>query len=386
MIRKNLHLWCWAAVGLAVLFAVLYMPRVFSVSYDNSLPQDASAGGKEMKFVVTHLATPESVRGVYMTSWVAGTPSLRNHIVLLLDETELNTVVIDIKDDTGRISFEVEDPELRKVGSSDGRIKDLREFIGSLHDKGVYVIGRIAAFQDPHMVKLHPEFAVKRLSDGGIWRDRKGLSWIDPGAKKQWEYLAALAKESYNAGFDEIQFDYIRFPSDGNMVDITYPYSNGQVKNDVIKSFFVYISGQLKPLTILLSVDLFGMTTTNPDDLNIGQVLESAFPYFDYLSPMVYPSHYPSGFKGFADVNAVPYQIVKISLDSALMRLKTYNDTVASTSIQIRPWLQDNDYPVPYTPEMVRAQIQATYDAGLTSWMLWDAGNLYTRAALQSVQ
>lgn len=339
-----------------------------------------------MKFVVTHLATPESVRGVYMTSWVAGTPSLRNHIVLLLDETELNTVVIDIKDDTGRISFEVEDPELRKVGSSDGRIKDLREFIGSLHDKGVYVIGRIAAFQDPHMVKLHPEFAVKRLSDGGIWRDRKGLSWIDPGAKKQWEYLAALAKESYNAGFDEIQFDYIRFPSDGNMVDITYPYSNGQVKNDVIKSFFVYISGQLKPLTILLSVDLFGMTTTNPDDLNIGQVLESAFPYFDYLSPMVYPSHYPSGFKGFADVNAVPYQIVKISLDSALMRLKTYNDTVASTSIQIRPWLQDNDYPVPYTPEMVRAQIQATYDAGLTSWMLWDAGNLYTRAALQSVQ
>ncbi len=133
-----------------------------------------------------------------------------------------------------------------------------------------------------------------------------------------------------------------------------------------------------------LSVDFFGMTATNYDDLNIGQVLETAVPYFDYISPMVYPSHYPVNFMGYksvAEVNAHPYEIVKFSMDSAVRRVKA----VGGDPLQMRPWLQDNDYPVHYTPAMVRAQIQATYDAGLTSWMLWDAGNTYTREALNVI-
>ena len=347
---------------------------------------------KEKPFVATHIMTPDTVKGVYMTSWVAGTPSLRANIVRLLDETELNSVVIDIKDDTGRVSFEIWNPELKAYGSEDVRITDLRDFIGKLHAKNIYVIGRIASFQDPYMVKKFPELAVKRASDGTIWRDRKGISWIDSGAKKQWEYLAFLSKESYLAGFDEIQFDYIRFPSDVNMNDIAYPHRAGRVKHEVIRDFFAYLHMELKESEMSdqdgsafggkISADLFGMTTTNPDDLNIGQVLEDAFLYFDYISPMVYPSHYPAGFHGYKDVNSVPYEIVKISMDSAVARLKIFHATVASTTVEFRPWLQDNDYPVPYTPEMVRAQIKATYDAGLDSWLLWDAGNTYTRAAL----
>ncbi len=377
--------------GLIVFIIVFFilqitLPLFSTATYDSKEVQGAPIieTPKEEVFIATHIETPEEVKGIYMTSWVAGTASLRANIVKLIDETEINTLVIDIKDDTGRVSFEVVDPYLKKIGSEDNRIKDLREFIQTLHKKNIYVIGRVATFQDPYMVKTHPEIAVKRASDGGIWKDRKGITWVDAGAKENWDYLVAIGKESYNAGFDEVQFDYIRFPSDGNMNDIAYPFSQNKIKAEVIKEFFAYLHENLHPEGVKLSADLFGMTTTNPDDLGIGQLLENSFPYFDYVSPMVYPSHYPTGFHGYKNVNSVPYEIVKISLDSAQKRLKVFNDTVASTSIEIRPWLQDNNYPVTYTAEMVRAQIKATYDVGLDSWMLWDAANTYTRAALLS--
>ncbi len=375
------------AVLFASVFSVSYfgLPFFSELSYEpsetevvKSLPKEEA----EEKFIATHIATPDAVKGIYMTSWVAGTPSLREKLVSLVRETELNTIIIDIKDDTGRVSYEVFDPELKKYGSEDIRIVDLREFIKKLHDLDIYVIGRIASFQDPFMVKHHPEFAVKRASDGAIWRDRKGIPWIDAGARDHWKYLSLIAKDAYSAGFDEIQFDYIRFPSDGNMADISYPFSQNKIKHEVIRDFYKYIHNELKTTGLKISADLFGMTTTNPDDLNIGQLIEDAFPYFDYISPMVYPSHYPSGFHGYKNVNSVPYEVVKISMDSAVSRLKLFNNTISSTTVELRPWLQDNDYPVHYTADMVRAQIDATYDAGLDSWMLWDAANTYTRASL----
>jgi hypothetical protein len=380
-----------AVLGGIIIFVLVFIVAYFALPIISGTTYNAlgveentatSTKPKEEVFVATHIKTPAQVKGVYMTSWVAGTPSLRAKIVELTQDTEINTIVIDIKDATGRVSFDIQDPELKKLGSEENRIKDLRQFIATLHQKNIYVIGRIASFQDPYMVKLRPEIAVKRASDGQIWRDRKGIPWVDAGAKQHWDYLVALAKESYNAGFDEVQFDYIRFPSDGNMEDISFPFSEGKPKHEVVKSFFQYLNTNLRPTGVKISADLFGMTTTNPDDLGIGQLVEDAFPNFDYISPMVYPSHYPSGFHGYKDVNAVPYEVVKISLDSAVSRLKTYNATVASTTVEIRPWLQDNDYPVTYTAAMVRKQIQATYDAGLNSWMLWDAGNTYTKSAL----
>ncbi len=378
-------------MGAAALFAVVFFFSYFALpSFSGGTYELKTKGetlgeevSQEAPFVATHVETPDQVKALYMTSWVAGTPSLRSNIVRLADETEINSLVIDIKDDTGKVSFEIFDEELKKEGSEEVRVRDLREFIASLHEKDIYIIGRIASFQDPYMVKKYPGRAVKRASDGAVWRDRKGLTWIDAGSEEHWKYLAALAKEAYNAGFDEIQFDYIRFPSDGNMNDIAYTHSLGKIKHEVIRDFFEYLSKELRGTGMKISADLFGMTTTNTDDLNIGQLVEDAFPHFDYISPMVYPSHYPSGFYGIKNVNSAPYEVVKISMDAVMKRLKTYNDTVASTTVEIRPWLQDNDYPVPYTPDMVRAQIQATYDSGADSWMLWDAGNTYTRAALR---
>jgi hypothetical protein len=265
-----------------------------------------------------------------------------------------------------------------------------------LNKKNIYVIGRISVFQDPYFIKMKPHLAVKRASDGKNWGDRKGIGWLDAGGRESWDYVVAIARESHRVGFDELNFDYIRFPSDGNMKDIFYPYSDARIvadpelgKSKVLREFFAYLDSSLEELEIPISADLFGMTTTNKDDLNIGQILENALPYFDYIAPMVYPSHYPSGFNGYADVNAHPYDIVHFSMTEAVKRVGELQLMLASTTPdapylskikpkQLRPWLQDNDY----TPEMVRAQIKATYDAGLDSWMLWDAANTYTRGAL----
>ncbi len=369
---------------------------IFPVTYntaspmaEGAIPDDINTQNEkdELAFIVTHIKTPEPLKGIYMTACVAATPSFRAKLVKLIDETELNAVIIDVKDYTGTIAFPTNNQKLKDVRGTGCAVSDMKEFVGLLHEKGIYVIARITVFQDPTYTKIHPELAVKRASDGAVWKDHKGLSFIDVGAKLFWEYIVALGEESYAIGFDELNFDYIRFPSDGNMKDIYYSWSEKEILSDAdmgkakaLRNFFSYLHEHLSPTGAVLSADLFGMTTTNTDDLNIGQVLEYAAPYFDYIMPMVYPSHYPPNFNGWKNPNTVPYEIVKFSMDAAARRL-----TAASTTPnKLRPWLQDFDYPVPYTPAMVRTQIQATYDTGLTSWMLWDAGNTYTREALHS--
>ncbi|MES2087697.1 MAG: putative glycoside hydrolase [Patescibacteria group bacterium] len=362
----------------------------------------ATAKDPKAEFVATHVPTPSSVKAIYMTSWVAGSKDLRSKLVNIIDTTEINSVVIDIKDYSGRIAFSPDDPYLKEIGAFENRIPDAREFIADLHRRGIYVIGRISTFQDAYLVKLKPTLAVKRESDGAVWKDYKGISWIDPGSKEEWKYITAIGAESYKAGFDELNFDYIRFPSDGNMKDIAYPYSGKNSKPTVLRDFFAYLNTHLKPMGAVLSADLFGMTTTNTDDLGIGQVLENALPYFDYVAPMVYPSHYPPTFMGFKNPADKPYEVVKFSMDAAVRRsiattTKISFDgsaAIASTSpklypkeefsqLKIRPWLQDFNLGATYTAEMVDKQIQATYDSGLNSWMLWNASNHYTVAALK---
>jgi hypothetical protein len=349
--------------------------------------------------IVKHLSTPEPLKGIYMSACVAATPSFRAKLVKLVEETELNAIVIDVKDFSGTVSFKTDNPLFKDNAGGGCRVADMREFLQELYDKGIYRIARISAFQDLYMSKLKPDWAVKKNSDRSVvWKDGKGISFIDANSREMWEYLVALGEESHSIGFDELNFDYIRFPSDGNMKDIYYPksdeiirsYSNASStrsgKSAVMKGFFEYLKQNLADKGMVISADIFGMTTTNYDDLNIGQLLEDAAANFNYVAPMVYPSHYPPGFLGYntvAAVNAHPYEIVKYSMDIAVKRLDAMVGTsTPSIRLKLRPWLQDNDYPVHYTPEMVRAQIQATYDSGLTSWMLWDAGNTYTRAAL----
>lgn len=330
---------------------------------------------------VIHLPTPKPVKGVYMTACVAGTPSLRMKLVKLIEDTELNSIIIDLKDYSGTISFSSDNPKLEGTKAGGCTIKDLGDFIRELHAKKIYVIGRITVFQDPFYAKHHPELAVKRASDGGVWKDRKGISYIDVSAKPYWDYIVEISKEAHALGVDELNFDYVRFPSDGNMQDIAFPFSGSRAKADALVNFFAYLDQALKPLNVPTSADLFGMTTTAElgSDLNIGQDFIRALPYFDYLAPMVYPSHYPPHFYGYANPNAVPYEIIKIAMDGAVAKTLA----ASSTAAQVRPWLQDFDYGGNYDVPQVKAQIKATYDAGVKSWMIWDPANVYTRAAYE---
>lgn len=334
---------------------------------------------------VVHLPAPDAVKAIYMTSWVAGTPKWRAGLVRLIDETELNAIVIDVKDYTGRLSFQTKNTFLNEIGVSETRVADMRGFIAELHEKGIYAIARITVFQDPFFAGKRPDLAVLKESDKTLWADYKGLHYLDPGAQEVWDYTVLIAKEAYAAGFDELNFDYIRFPSDGNMRDVYFPWSEERVTADpdygkakVLRDFFAYLHAELLGTGAILSADLFGMTTTNADDLNIGQMLEYTAPYFDYLAPMVYPSHYPTNFIGFANPAEKPYEVVRYSMDRGVAKLVA----AGFAPTKLRPWLQDFDYKAVYGTPEVRTQIQAVYDAGLTSWMLWDAANRYTKDAL----
>ena len=325
-----------------------------------------------------HLPTPEPLRAIYMTSWVAGTSDWRAGLVDFVSKTELNAIVIDIKDYSGYVAFDTGDELIKSLGAEEIRIKDLKEFIDHLHDKGIYSIARITVFQDPVYAKNHLDQAVQK-KDGTLWKDRKGLSFADPASVRHREYIVRLARAAERVGFDELNFDYIRFPSDGNMQNISFPLSGNRPKAEVLEDFFRALRSDLSDIGIPLSADLFGMTMTNTDDLNIGQVLERTAPYFDYIAPMVYPSHYPSGWNNFKNPAEKPYEVVNIAMSAGVERMLA----ASSSPSKLRPWLQDFDLGADYDAEKVRAQIQATYDAGLTSWMVWDPKNEYTRGAYE---
>ncbi|MFA6226869.1 MAG: putative glycoside hydrolase [Candidatus Paceibacterota bacterium] len=365
---------------LVVVVFYFLLPTLFPIISEN---RELTTNTSTSTDIVIHMNTPKPLKAIYMTACVAGTPSFREKLKIIAETTEINAIVIDIKDYTGTITFKSDNPLFKENSPKDNKgqgcqVDDLKIFISELHRSGVYVIARISTFQDKYLVSKRPDLAVKRKTDGAIWKDHKGVSWLDAGSKEVWSYISTLGREAYSIGFDELNFDYIRFPSDGDMKNIAYTFSDGRPKAEVMKDFFVYISSVFKPLNVPISADLFGMTTTNKDDLNIGQLLEDALLYFDYVAPMVYPSHYPPTFLNFTNPAEHPYEVVSYSMKSAVERA----NLASTTPYKLRPWLQDFDLGATYTPGMIRAQIKATYDVGLDSWMLWDAGNTYTVKAL----
>lgn len=350
---------------------------------------------------IVHQETPEAVKAVYMSQCAASSDEFRVNLLKLADETEINAIVVDLKDYSGAVVF----PSKTALPGGKGcRTSDFEALIKRMHEHDIYVIGRMTVFQDPLYTSVYPELAVQRKS-GGVWKDNKGLSFVDVGAKPFWEYIVTLSKEAHMLGVDEINFDYIRYPSDGPMSETLYAHSSGSHQENV-ERFFAYLHQNFKVEqgghVPMMSADLFGMTATNYDDLNIGQVLERAMPYFDFIAPMVYPSHYPPNFHGYPNPNKEVYGVIYFSMSTAAERAiatTSYSnwlgaEKVPTTSPQLytkksypktmmRPWLQDFDYGGDYDVAEVKSQIQATYDSGLTSWMLWAPSNRYTRGALE---
>jgi len=307
---------------------------------------------------------PPYIKGVYLTSWTAADSKKMAHFLSLIKETELNAVVIDIKEVDGKVVF-------------DTIIPNLKEIIEKLHQENIYTIARIVVFKDNLFPKIKPELALKNKW-GGLWRDWVGKTWLDPASKEVWDYHIEIAKEAVKIGFDEINFDYIRFPSDGNISTIVYPVWDEKLsKPEVIREFFKYINEQLKPIGVFLSADLFGLTLWNEEnfDMNIGQILEYALPYFDFICPMVYPSHYPEGFEGYKNPAAHPYEIIKPNLEKGKFRM-------FDTEAKLRPWLQDFDLGAIYNKKMIELQKQAVYDTDSYGWLLWNSASRYTEEAI----
>ncbi len=391
-------------VYLVFFFAPFFFPDTYinAANVSNTVaPVEKDTQIVPPALAVTHIQTPEAVKAIYMTQCVVGTPTFRKKLVDLVEATELNSIMIDIKDFSGTIGFKTENPLLAPSSMKGCGANDMKQFIASLHEKGIYVIGRITVFQDPFYTKAHPEQAVQSKISGGPWKDRKGLSFIDVSSRPYWDVVVALSKESYELGFDELNYDYIRYPSDGNMVDTIFINPN---KPEALETFFAYLASHVKPLGVVTSADIFGMTTVAVDDMGIGQVLERALPHFDYIAPMVYPSHFAAGFHGYANPNKNVYGVIAYSMGEAIKRTEATTtrmnflgaEPIASTSpklykkpvyprTKLRPWLQDFSYGGTYGPTEVRDQIKATYDVGLTSWMLWAPSNNYTKTALELV-
>lgn len=327
---------------------------------------------------VVHVPTPESVKAIYMTSWIAGNKELRAPIIKILKETEINAVVIDIKDDTGRIAFIPKNQMLIDTGSPQNRINDIETLIDELHKEGIYIIGRVAVFQDPYLTKKWTEEALKKKSNPAeLWGDRKGLFWFDAGSKKVHDYIFTIAEEAYTLGFDEINFDYIRFPSDGLIRDISYPYSQDVPRRDVMKTFFSSLHERMKELGIPHSADIFGMTAVATDDLGIGQVLEDVLPYFDYVALMVYPSHFPDTWNGLANPAEHPYEVIFQSMGSAYTRV----EATGENPDKLRAWIQDFDLGATYGDAEVRDQIRALDNLSIDSWLVWNPRNVYSQSA-----
>jgi hypothetical protein len=407
LIKNNKYIFLIIILILVFLFFVL--PKISQTNYQQEEKKtDIQKENTEAEIlskveevpVMKYLETPKPLKALYVSSWVASSKTLRNKILQVAKETEINAVVIDVKDYSGKIAFHTENELINDLGSSENRVRDMKELIQEFKDNGIYTIARIAVFQDPFLAKKwKSEAVVEANNKDSLWKDNKCKReiargkeeictyWVDAGSQKVWEYITAVGEESYKIGFDELNFDYIRFPTDGDMKNIYFPHSEGKNKTEVVTSFFKYLhnhfviereaKGLARPK---ISADIFGMVTTNDDDLNIGQQLESLAPYFDYIAPMVYPSHYPTGWNNIVKPAEKPYEVIKLSMSKPMERLQA----IGQDPQKLRPWLQDFNLGATYTPEMIRAQMKALNDIGLDSWMLWDPANTYTREALLS--
>ncbi len=328
---------------------------------------------------------PQIIKAVYFTASSAGNQDKVDYLIRLAKETEINAVVIDIKDYSGHVAYDTGLPEVEKYKTARIVIPKLDLLIQKLHGEGIYVIARMVIFQDPALVSARPDLAVKNGQQP--WTDNKGLAWIDPAAKEAWDYNIAIARDAASRGFDEINFDYTRFPTDGNLGVITYPFWDRKIPmRAVISEFFEKLRQGLPDVKI--SVDLFGFVMNKKEDFGVGQVVEDAFKYFDFVSPMLYPSHYPDTYLGFANPAEHPYEIVKTAMDSGLKRLRDFQQSMKNSparSVNFRPWIQDFNLGANYDSAMVKSEINAVADAtgeAYIGFMVWNANNIYTENAL----
>ena len=313
-------------------------------------------------------------KALYLSFYGIGHAALRNNALRLIDETELNALVIDVKGDRGLIAFKSASKLAAEAGAGKvTTIKDPRALTQSLRQRGVYTIARIVTFKDEPLAAANPDWAVKN-GDGEVWRDREGLAWSDPFREEVWDYNIAIAVEAAKHGFDEIQFDYVRFP---DAVGLKFSQENTEeARVKAISGFLSRAREKLAPYNVFLAADIFGYVCWNVNDTAIGQRLEDVAEVVDYLSPMLYPSGFSFGIPKYRNPVEYPYEIVSLTLKRAKARTKL-------PAVRFRPWLQAfRDYAFDkrvFDATEIQRQTDAAEDFGANGWMLWNPRNVYEK-------
>ncbi len=381
----NSRLWKILVIGLPVVWIGVFLAFFYS-----GRPLDAQAISQSVDVLVKPTTssvafnpiilpprekpTPVVAKGIYLTASSANNSKKMNEMIGLIDKTELNAVVIDVKDYTGYILYDSQIPLVKELKTKRVVLKNIPDLIKKLHDHNIYVIARQTVFQDPILAEKKPEWAIKNKK-GGVWHDNKGLSWVDSARKDLWNYNIEIAKETIDLGFDEINFDYVRFPTDGNMSQAVIPSSTA--RNTVMANFFKYLSDNLKDEPAHISVDFFGLVMENHTGMSIGQKIDTASDWVDYISPMMYPSHYGAGHLGLKNPAANPGKVI----DNGM---KKGSPLFVNKRAQVRPWLQAFNIGAMYGAANIRAQIDMVEKYPNAGWLLWNAANRYTSAGLKS--
>jgi hypothetical protein len=337
---------------------------------EQALPDPLPAGPLEVKL------SPFTPKALYLSFYGVGSKALRGPAMKLIEETELNALVIDVKGDRGMIPYRSSVPLATEVGGQKIiTVRDAEGLMALFKEKGVYTIARIVVFKDNLLASARPDLAVKTPT-GEPWRDRESLAWVDPFRKEVWDYNIQIAVEAAKLGFDEIQFDYVRFP-DSHSPRFSQP-STEEARVKAITGFLQEARSKLAPYNVFTAADIFGYVCWNLNDTDIGQKLDPIASAVDYLSPMLYPSGFQFGIPGFRNPVQNPYEIVYLSLKKAQERTKI-------SPLRFRPWLQAfKDYAFDrrqFNGKELRDQISASEKFGSQGWMLWNPVNQYTAAA-----
>lgn len=315
---------------------------------------------------------PFSVRALYLTVYGAANAKLRNAALQTMETNQLNALVIDMKGDRGFIPFKVDLPLADRIGAQNTiLIQNIKGLLNQLKTKDLYLIARIVVFKDDLLARAKPEWAV-RTKGGGIYRDREKLRWVDPFNRDVWDYNIALAKIAVELGFDEVQFDYVRFPDTRSGL-FSKP-ANEDSRTQAITGFLEAAYRELSPLNAMVAADVFGYVPWNHNDTDIGQKIVPITQAVDVVCPMLYPSGYHLGIPKYRNPVQHPYQIVYLSLQRAQER-------TGVSPLRFRPWLQAfRDYAFrggPFKEDKMRTQLKAAEDFGASGWMFWNPRNVY---------
>jgi hypothetical protein len=326
---------------------------------------------------------PQVIKAAYLTYFGVGDRGIRGRVLDLMSRTELNAVVIDVKGDRGWILYPTRiELALAAGAQGPGTLRNFDSLMAELKARDIYTIARIVTFKDNILARHRPDWAVTDTQTGKPWIDRESLAWMDPFREEVWDYNIAIGHEAIERGFDEVQFDYVRFPTDGRLSNARYSKPvNKQSRLPAVAGFLERARRQLGNRGGYVSADVFGYIAFNENDTDIGQRVEELAPHLDYISPMVYPSGYHVGIPGFRNPVQNAYQVVRESVRMIRKR-------AAHTEVRVRPWLQDfRDYAFDrriFGVAEIRDQIRGADEGGATGWMLWNPRNDYTGAALRA--